>query len=149
MCDLLHGEHSTTVLPLPAVAVHAQRVRAQRVEPACYAEEGHTQPELPAQRTEEVLEREVAHTEPDAGEGTVNVAHRGGEHEGCPGVHVLLAVPALPADRASAEVGLMVRVHAQGAEAQVGAGTLDARDRRDRLRGALGGRAAENAGQHD
>ncbi|GET85809.1 hypothetical protein, conserved [Leishmania tarentolae] len=126
ICFLVHGEDRATVLPLPAVAVHAQRVGAERVGPPKRAEEGHARPKFPVQRAKEVLQGKVAHAEPHAGKRAVDVAHRRGERVWRPGVHVLLAVPRLPPHWTGAKVRLVVWVHTQRAEAQVCAGTLDA-----------------------
>ena len=128
--------------------MHTQGVRPECVGPADYAKEGETQPELPVEGTEEVLQRKVPHAEPNTRERAVNVAHRCGKGKRRPRVHVLLAVPALPPHRTSAIVRLMVGVHAQRAEAQIGAGTLDAGDRGNGFGRAIRGGAAKNAGEH-
>lgn len=143
---LLHLKDGAAVLPLPSVAVHAECIRAEGVGPSRDPPKTEACGKFPAEGAKEVLDSEVAHTEPDTAEEAVHVAHGAGHREGRPGVLVLLAIPAFPADGTRAKVGFVVRVHAEGVELQVGGRALDGWDDADG--GTVRGATAESTGEH-
>jgi hypothetical protein len=110
---LLHTEHRTAVLPLPAILGHAHGIEKEGSRPPHEANSTSASPELPVEGTKEILEGEVAHTEPHAVHGTLlhvtegRLLHVGGE-----GVLIFRTIPSSPASGGLTEVGLVVSMEA-------------------------------------